>query len=311
MGNKDIKEFSVVVPVYNSAESLHELYKRLQSVFFKMGKGFEIIFVNDCSKDESMRILREINKQNENVTVIDLYRNFGQQNALMCGFKFCQGKYIVTIDDDLQNPPEEIPKLFEKLADGYDAVFGTYINKKDKFYKNTASIIFRKLNHKIFEVKNNLKFSSFRIIKKEIIDQIKNTNTAFPYISGMIVQTTRNITNVTLKHEKRKYGKSNYTLKKLFKISFNLLINHSTILLRVFGYIGLVVSLLSFSIGLIFMTKQIISGKAPAGWTSLIVLVSFYNALILIIFFVIGEYISRILKETSKTNQYAIKEVLK
>ena len=135
MGNKDIKEFSVVVPVYNSAESLHELYKRLQSVFFKMGKGFEIIFVNDCSKDNSLRILREIKKQNENVKVIDLYRNFGQQNALMCGFTFCQGQYIVTIDDDLQNPPEEIPKLFEKLTEGYDAIFGTYLNKKDKIKK--------------------------------------------------------------------------------------------------------------------------------------------------------------------------------
>ena len=311
MRSKEIIEFSVVVPVYNSAESLHELHKRLQSVFFKMGKGFEIIFVNDCSKDESLSILREIKKQNENVTVIDLYRNFGQQNALMCGFNFCQGKYIVTIDDDLQNPPEEIPKLFQKLVEGYDAVFGTYLKKKDRFYKNAGSMVFRKLNHKIFNVKNNLKFSSFRIIRKEIINQIKNINTAFPYISGMLVQTTRNITNVTLKHEKRKYGKSNYTLRKLFKISFNLLINHSTILLRVFGYIGLIVSFLSFFIGLIFMIKQIISGKAPAGWTSLIVLISFYNALILIIFFVIGEYISRILKESSKANRYAIKEVLK
>jgi len=311
MKNRDIKEFSVVVPVYNSEESLHELYRRLQSVFFKMGKSFEIVFVNDCSKDESLSILREIKKQNENVTVIDLYRNFGQQNALMCGFNFCKGRYVITIDDDLQNPPEEIPKLFKKITDGYDAVFGTYIKKKDRFYKNMGSMLFRKLNHKIFEVKNNLKFSSFRIIKNEVIEQIKNTNTAFPYISGMLVQTTRNITNVTLKHEKRKYGKSNYTLKKLFKISFNLLINHSTILLRIFGYVGLIVSLLSFSIGLIFMVKQIISGKAPAGWTSLIVLVSFYNALILIIFFVIGEYISRILKESSNANNYAIKEVLK
>lgn len=311
MKNKDIKEFSVVVPVYNSAESLHELHKRLQSVFKKMGKGFEIIFVNDCSKDESFRILKEIHKQNENATVIDLYRNFGQQNALMCGFKFCQGKYIVTIDDDLQNPPEEIPKLVEKLKEGCDAVFGFYTDKKDKFYKNIGSAVIRLLNHRIFNVKNNLKFSSFRIIKKEIIDQIKDNRTKFPYISGMLLGTTRNIANVTVKHEKRKYEKSNYTFRKLLKLSFNLLINHSTIPLRIFGYIGLLISFLSFFIGIIFMIKQILSGKAPAGWTSLIVLVSFYNALILIIFFVIGEYISRILKESSDEKQYSVKEVLK
>ena len=304
-------EYSVVIPVYNSREFLQELYDRLQSVFKQMNKTFEVIFVNDCSKDNSMSRLNELHDQHDNIIVIDLYINFGQQNALMCGFQYCEGQYIITMDDDLQNPPEEIPVLIEKLNEGFDAVFGEYTDKKDKFYKNWGSVLFRKLNHKIFNIADNLLFSSFRIIKKEIIDEVKNNKTSYPYISGMLVQVTRNIANVVLKHEKRKYGKSNYTFRKLVQISLNLLVNHSTIPLRFFSYIGMIVSILSFSIGLVFMMNQLLSGEAPPGWTSLIVLVSFYNALILIIFFILGIYISRLLKESANQKQYSVRRVLK
>ena len=304
-------EYSVVIPVYNSREFLQELYDRLQSVFKQMNKTFEVIFVNDCSKDNSMSRLNELHDQHDNIIVADLYTNFGQQNALMCGFQYCEGQYIITMDDDLQNPPEEIPVLIEKLNEGFDAVFGEYTDKKDKFYKNWGSVLFRKLNHKIFNIAGNLLFSSFRIIKKEIIDEVKNNKTSYPYISGMLVQVTRNIANVVLKHEKRKYGKSNYTFRKLVQISLNLLVNHSTIPLRFFSYIGMIVSILSFSIGLVFMMNQLLSGEAPPGWTSLIVLVSFYNALILIIFFILGIYISRLLKESANQKQYSVRRVLK
>ena len=158
-------EYSVVIPVYNSAECLRELYDRLQSVFKQMNKSFEVVFVNDCSRDNSLNILQEIHSQYNNIIVADLYTNFGQQNTLMCGFQYCQGRYIITMDDDLQNPPEEIQKLIEKLNEGYDAVFGTYTDKKDKFYKNWGSVLFRKLNHKIFNLSNNFSgFSLFPLI---------------------------------------------------------------------------------------------------------------------------------------------------
>ena len=304
-------EYSVVIPVYNSAECLQELYNRLQSVFNQMDKVFQVIFVNDCSEDDSLNVLNELHSLHDNVIVADLYTNFGQQNALMCGFQYCQGTNIITMDDDLQNPPEEIPVLIKKLNEGYDAIVGTYTDKKDNFYKNWGSLLFRKLNHKIFNVSNNLKFASFRIIKREIIDEIKNNKTSYPYVSGMLLQVTRNITNVILKHEKRKYGKSNYTFIKLVQISLNLLINYSTLPLRFFSYIGLIVSIFSLCLGLGYIIKQLISGLAPPGWTSLVVLLSFYNALILIIFFILGIYISRLLKESANQKQYSVRKVLK
>lgn len=304
-------DFSVVVPVYNSAKSLNELYNRINSVFIGMGKSYEIVFINDCSKDNSLEVLKAIHSQYKNIKVIDLFSNFGQQNALMCGFNHCVGSYVITLDDDLQNPPEEIPKLVEKLNEGYDAVFGSYTDKQDTLLRKIGSKLIRVLNHKIFDVRNNLKFSSFRIIKKDVINQIKDNKTNFPYISGMLLQTTMNISNVILVHDKRKYGKSNYSFTKLLKVSLNLLINHSTIPLRFFGFFGLIVSFVSFLIGVIFIIRKFISGTAPTGWTSLIVLISFYNTIILLIFFVIGEYLSRILKESSNLKQYSIRNIWK
>ena len=304
-------EYCIVVPVFNSASGLKELFTRIASVFKNLNKTFEVIFVNDCSRDNSLSILQEIHSQNDNVIVIDLFSNFGQQNALMCGFQYCKGQYIITMDDDFQNPPEEIPKLINKLNEGYDVVYGTYIDKKDKFYKNLASVLFRKLNHKIFNVIDNLKFTSFRIVKRQIIDEIKNNKTSYPYISGMLVQVTRNIANVVLKHEKRKYGKSNYTFRKLVQISLNLIVNHSTLPLRYFSYIGMTISVLSVCLGLGYMINQLLLGQAPPGWTSIIVLVSFYNALILVIFFILGIYISRLLKESGNQKQYSVRRVLK
>jgi len=306
-----MKDFSVVVPVFNSEKSLTELFERLKSVFNSMNKTFEVIFVNDCSKDNSYKVLKNIHEKNQDVIVIDLMKNYGQQNALMCGFNYCKGKYIITLDDDLQNPPEEIPKLYQKIIDGYDVVLGTYQIKHHNPYKNIGSYIVRKLNNRIFSTENKIKFSSFRILKKSIIDEIKFMRTPFPYISGMILSVTSSIANVEIDHFPRKHGESHYNFKKLINLSFNLLINYSSIPLRFIGALGLIVSLLSFSLGCSYILRKLILGTPPAGWTTIVVLISFYNSIILIIFFILGEYISRILRELSNYRQYTIRKVLK
>ncbi len=311
MSNKEAKTFSVVVPVYNSEESLMELFESLKGVFSRMNKSFEVIFVNDCSRDTSYEVLKTISKENSDVIVINLTKNYGQQNALMCGFNFCSGNYVITMDDDLQNSPEDIAKLYQKISEGYDAVFGTYTKKQHNIFKNAASYFIRKLNHLLFLKNNKLRFSSFRIIKKSIIDEIKTIKTPFPYISGMILTVSNYIANVEVEHFSRKYGKSSYSLRKLISLSFNLLINYSSFPLRFTGALGLMISVSLFFIVGLFVLRKLFLGTAPAGWTTLIVLVSFNNAVILIIFFLLGEYISRILKELAKVRQYSIREILK
>jgi len=303
--------FSVIVPVFNSEKSLEELYFRLSEVFKKMDKTFELIFVNDGSRDNSLEILRKINTENEHVTVIDLFRNFGQQNALMCGFQYCKGEYVITIDDDLQNPPEEIIKLYDKIKEGYDAVFAAYKKKKDKLYKNIGSFFIRKVTHRIFKLKNRLRFSSFRIIKKEIIEELKQIKTPYPYVSGMILSITKNLTNVEIKHCKRSYGKSNYSIGKLIKLSFNLLIHYSTFPLKAISFLGLLVSFLSFVIGLFVLVRKLIVGSTRAGWTSTVVLISFFASIFFMISFIFGEYMGRMLGEVTKDKQYSIREIIK
>ena len=302
-------DFSVVVPVYNSEKTLLELNSRLFKTMEKMERSFEIIYVNDASRDGSWLVLKKIKPEFDNVIIVNLYKNYGQHNALMCGFNKCSGEYIITIDDDLQNPPEEIPVLYDKIEEGYDVVFGAYKHKKDVFYKNLGSYAVRKINHTIFHISKEIKISSFRMIRREVIAQIKRIKTPFPYVSGMILTVSNNVGNAVVNHEKRVYGSSNYNLKKLIHLSFNLFINYSSIPLKIIGYLGLIVSFLSFFTGAFFMGRQLWQGRAPEGWTSLIVLLSFYNTIILVIFFILGEYISRILREISHEKQYYVKEV--
>ena len=309
--NNDTRDFSVIVPVYNSEKTLVELHERLEAVFSKMGKTYEIIYINDCSRDDSLTVLQELYEKNDHVVVIDLLRNFGQQNALMCGFNYCSGRYVITLDDDLQNPPEEIENLYVKIEEGFDAVFGAPVKKEAGAYKNLGSYFIRKLCHKIFKIQNDLRFSSFRIIRKNIIDEIKDMKTPFPYISGMLLSITTSITNITVQHHPRKAGASGYTLKKLVKLAFNLLINYSSLPLRYAGFAGLAVSFVSFIIGIVIIIRKLVIGGILPGWTSIMVLISFYNALILIIFFFLGEYLSRFLREVTNEKQFSIKRILK
>ncbi|MCG8320615.1 MAG: glycosyltransferase family 2 protein [Cytophagales bacterium] len=302
--------FSVVVPVYNSERSLEELYQRLSATFEKMGASFEVIFVNDKSSDTSYAVLRKIHKRYpENTTIIDLLKNYGQHNAIMCGFNYSRGAYVITIDDDLQNPPEEIPALFKKLEEGYDVVFGIPEEKNHKAYKNLGSLMIRKLNRKIFHLKDKMSFSSYRIIRREVVDEAKSIKTPFPYISGMLLTITTSVTNHKVEHLARKYGRSNYNLAKLIHLSFNLLINYSSIPLRIVAVFGFTISIISLIIGLGYIFKQLFIGKAPEGWTTLIVFISFYNALFLVFFSILGEYISRLLKESSKISQFVVRTV--
>jgi glycosyltransferase involved in cell wall biosynthesis len=308
----DRVDFSVVIPVHNSEQSLTELTQKLDSVFIKLGKSYEIIFVNDGSTDNSLITLKTLHAQNNSIKIIDLFRNYGQQNAIMCGFNHCVGNIVLTMDDDLQHDPNDIPKLFDKLQEGFDVVIGVFSTKKHSIIKNMGSACIRALNKRIFKLKDkNLRFTSYRMMRKEVIDQIKDETTNYPYISGLLVATTNRIANVNVSHNERLYGKSSYKLSSLVSLSYNLIVNYSSIPLKLIGYIGLIVSLFSMCFGSYFVIKKLLIGTIPAGITTIIVLISFYNALIFVFLFFLSEYVSRILKESSQKKQYVIREVIK
>jgi glycosyltransferase involved in cell wall biosynthesis len=301
-------DFSVVVPVYNSADSLRELAERLDATFVAMGCSYEVIFVNDGSTDDSLHVLTDLHRSSPNIRVVDLFKNHGQQSALMSGFQYCSGDVVVTMDDDLQHSPEDIPIMYERLLEGYDSIFGSFDTKQHGVGANLGSAMIRSVNHRLFDPPPGLKMSAFRLIRSGVVDVIKHVRTPFPYVTGMILSTTNRVGNVAVQHDERRYGASGYSLRSRARLSRNLLVNYSALPLRIVGYLGLLASVVGMVVGGYFMVRQMVGGQAPAGWTTLIALVSFFSAVGFVMLFVIGEYLSRILRELGGDRSYAIRQ---
>jgi glycosyltransferase involved in cell wall biosynthesis len=221
------ESITVVVPVYNSESSLEQFYKVLSKELKKLCNQYEIIMVDDGSHDNSYEKMKKLHSIDSRVKVIQLDGNFGQQNALMCGFHYSTGEYVVTLDDDLQHPPEEIYKLKKKIDEGYDVVYGIPIIKQHSFYRKMGSKMTNYLFNKICSKPKNIKVSSFRIIRKSIINEIIKDRTSFVYISAITFKNTNKVSNVVVKHNARQHGKSNYDFYKLIKLFTKLYLYYS------------------------------------------------------------------------------------
>jgi len=300
--------YSIVVPVYNSQNTLGELYKRLKGTFKEITDNYEIIFVDDGSKDGSWEEIKSIRSNDSKVKAISLMRNFGQHNALMCGFNFAKGEFVVTIDDDLQHPPEEIKKLIDKINEGYDIVYGIYEEKKHKKYRNIGTKLVTLIYKKALGVEND--FTSFRIIRNSIIKEIINYNKSFTFIDGLIAWHTKNIGYLIVAHSERKYGKSGYNLGKLIFLSLNLLTNFTIIPLQVTSILGLFFSIFGFLIALYFFIKKIFLGIPVSGFTALIITITVFSGIQLFIMGLIGEYLGRIHMNINNKPQFSIREKL-
>jgi len=264
--------------------------------------------VDDGSKDNSWNVLKKIHDANACVKIVRLMKNFGQQNALLCGFTYAKGDFIVTMDDDLQHPPNELPKLMGALKSDVDVVIGALVEKQDTLVKKWGSRVIRYLNGKIFNIPKTMKLSSFRIMRREIVSQMKQVSTPYPYISGLIFSFTDRVVNAVVEHHPRPHGQSNYNFRALVRLAFNLIINYSSIPLRVLTFFGMLVSMAAFLIGGFFLIKKLVIGSAIQGWTSTIVLLSFFNGILLAVLSVMGEYLVRILGEISNRPSFMIRE---
>ncbi len=304
-------DFSVVVPVYNSERSLEELHRRLEATFAAMGRSFEIVFVDDGSRDGSLAVLRALHARDPGrVRVCSLYRNHGQQTALMCGLQRAAGEVVVTIDDDLQHFPEDIPALYEKLQEGHDAVFASFPKKAHGPLQNLGSRLVGRLGRHIFATPEGLEVSALRLIRRDVVEHLRAYRTSFPYVSGIILSTTQRVANAPARHDERHYGRSGYSLPKLIRLSFNLLVNYSAFPLKAIAWVGMGTSLVAFVAGAIFLLRQLLVGQAPAGWTSTAVLISFFAGILFAMMFVIAEYLSRLLTEVADRPSPAIREIL-
>lgn len=304
-------DISVVVPCYNSQFAVKELNDRLHAGFNKLNVNFEIIYVNDQSLDNTLSELKALSDSSPHIKVIDLMYNVGQFRALYCGLQSARGDYVVTIDDDLQHPPEEIEKLYIAIKENpdIDAVFGRYEEKKHSFYRNMGSLIIKLINERLYGKPKNLSMSSFRIMRRELVETILKHQTISPVLGAIILKTTHRIINVDVRHDLRKHGKSNYSLSKLLKTTLDNALNFSSMPLQIISSIGFAVAIVSFLVSLFYAMRYFFLDISVPGWTSLMVLLNFYAGLILISLGLIGEYLIRILMEVNGTPMYKIREI--
>jgi polyisoprenyl-phosphate glycosyltransferase len=244
---------------------------------------------------------------NEHIIAINLTRNFGQHNALMCGFSQASGTYVVTLDDDLQNPPEEIPKLFHEIQKGHDVVYGIYESKKHSRFRNLGSECIQFVYQKTFNI--NKRLSAFRIIRKDILRKILSYDRSFTFLDGLICWHTRRIQNIYVEHRSRKQGSSGYSLKKLILLSLNMMTNFSIEPLQIASLTGLIFAFTGFILGTYFLFKKIILDIPVSGFTSTIVIITIFSGVQLFTVGMLGEYIGRIHLNVNNRPQYAIRDI--
>ena len=303
-------KYSVVVPVYNGEHTIRELFLRIKHLFESTNTTFQVVFVEDCGQDNSWKVISDLKREySDQIIAVKLSRNFGQHNALLCGFNYVDGDFIITIDDDLQVPPEEIPKLIKKQRDSNsELVYGVYGNKKHNPFRNIGSNLVQKIIQHTFKAKGPI--TSFRLLSFSLCERIRNHKQGFVYIEGLFFWHTENITRVEVEHRKRLVGKSNYSVGKLFRLAINLIFNFTTLPLRVIIGLGILFSIVSFAIGIFFILRKIIY-EVPLGYTSIIVSIYFTSSVLLLILGVIGEYLSRLYALQNSRPQFSIKEILK
>ncbi len=309
MKEKSVK-YSIVIPVYNSEEILKTTIERTVKFLKTLKAPYELILVNDRSPDNSWTIIEQMSKKNKSIVGIKLLKNYGQHTAVYCGLEVARGEFVISMDDDLQNPPEEIIHLIKKIKEGHDLVFGKFAQKRHSLFRILGSRVVGYLNTKIFNKPSGLTLTNFRIIHRSVIDRLKNYKTKYPYIPGLLLLHSHNPGNVEVEHHARSVGKSNYSLIKIAELVARLLFNYTTYPLKMISFIGFLISFLSFVIGLFYVFWHLFHSITIPGWTTIIVMLSFFQGITLLLLGMIGEYIGRIISDNSSITSYHIQQTI-
>lgn len=299
---------SVVVPVYRSQETLRQLTSQIHDALDAKGITHEIILVEDCGGDGSWDVIAELASQpNARITGIRLGRNFGQDNAVLCGMRAARGRFIVTMDDDLQNPPSEIPKLIEaQRATGADVVYGRFAKKRQAWWRNLASRIIVWIYGVSFGTRGAI--SSFRILDRGLVQRLIEHHQRFLLLDGVIHWHTQYVERVLVEHHPRAHGETNYSLPKLMRLAISILFNYTTFPLLGVVVLGVGASFLSVLLGLAFLIQRLL-GEVPEGFTAVIVTVFFASSAILLVIGIVAEYLRRMYALQNALPQFSVRTV--
>lgn len=303
---------SVVIPVYNEEKNLETLYQRLTQSLDKLGKSYEIILTNDGSKDNSLAILRELHKRRpDQIRIIDFNGNFGQHMAIMAGFERVRGEIIITMDADLQNPPEEIYKLVAAMEAGHDVVNTHRQERQDSWWRLFVSRSHNKMREWMMpKLKMKDEGCMLRAYSRRIVDLMASTGEMTTFIPALALNYASNPTEVGVAHEQRFAGESNYTFYKLIRYNFDLVTGFSLFPLQVFTMIGMTVSFFSFVFVVFLVGRRLFIGPEVEGVFTLFAILFFFLGIVLLGLGVVGEYIGRIYMEVRKRPRFVIKQVL-
>lgn len=285
---------SVVIPVYNSEDSLAILIRRIEPVLISLTSKYELIFVNDGSKDNSWKRINELSELHPWVVGVDLMRNYGQHNALLCGIRIARNEIIITIDDDLQHPPEEIPKLMAKLLEGYDVVYGTPIKEQHGFWRNRASQITKLALQGSMGAEIARRASAFRAFRKDIRQAFDTYQSPYVSIDVLLTWGTTRFAAINVRHDARQTGVSKYTFCKLVTHSLNMITGFSSLPLQLASITGFVFIIFGFGVLVYATGRYFIQGSTVSGFVFLASVIAIFSGAQLFTLGIIGEYLARI-----------------
>lgn len=303
---------SVVIPVYNEEEVVNECYSRIKKVMDSTNEKYEIIFVNDGSKDNTRQMLKEICRVDGNVKLIDFSRNFGHQSAITAGMNYSIGQAVVVIDADLQDPPEVILRMLEKWREGYQVVYGKRLKREgESIFKKATAKVFYRILARLTEFDIPVDAGDFRLIDRKVCDALNKMDEKNRYVRGIISWLGFNTTYVEFVREKRYAGKTKYPLRKMLKFATDAVVSFSYKPLRITSYLGMALSGVSFIYLIIALFLKLFNViDTVQGWMSIVAISLFFNGIVLLVLGIMGEYIGRIYDEVKARPLYVVNEFI-
>lgn len=300
---------SFVIPCYRSEKTLPGVVAEIEETMNGLGKyEYDLVLVNDCSPDNTANVIREMCDEKSYIHGLSFARNFGQHSALMAGLREATGDIVVCLDDDGQTPANEVGKLLEKIDEGFDAVYARYAHKQHSGFRNFGSMVNERMTRSMLNKPADLYVSSYFAVKRFVVEEMIRYEYSYPYVIGLVLRSTKHITNVDVTHREREIGRSGYTFGKLIALWFNGFTAFSVKPLRIATSIGITSAILGFVYGIYTIIKKFVLPDVTVGFSAIMSAIVFFSGMILIMLGFIGEYVGRMYICMNNSPQYVIRD---
>ncbi len=306
-----VAHISVILPVYNEEAVVPELYRRLSRSLQPLTDDYELVFVDDGSRDQTWSVISNLAQGDQHIKALRFSRNFGQHYGITAGLDYCDGDWVVVMDSDLQDRPEEIPNLYAKAQEGYDVVVARRGRRRDSVFKRLAAWFFYKLFSYLTETRYDGQVGNFRIVSRRVVQNYRQVREQLRFFGGIVDWLGFPRTSISVQHGERAAGRGSYNLRRLWRLAQDIVIAHSDKPLRLVVRVGFLISLVAFGYGVYVVIRALRHGVSVAGWSSLIASVYFLAGIIISILGIIGIYLGRTFNETKRRPLYVVSDCIR